>query len=83
MENIKKLINNIQNKEIRSEEACVILSSKLFAIYCFNGKTIDIDSNAKLRKDLPNLINIEDKSDSNNASLHMNITDVNFETKHK
>ena len=34
-------------------------------------------------KDLPNLVDIEDKRDSNNASLHMNITDVNFETKHK
>ena len=83
MENIKKPINNIQNKEIRSKEACVVLSSKSFAIYCFNGKTINIDSNAKLWKDLPNLIDIEDKRDLNNTSLHMNITDVNFETKHK
>ena len=83
MENIKKPINNIQNKDIRLKEAWVVLSLKSFAIYCFNGMTINIDSNAKLWKDLPNLINIRDKRDSNNASLHMNITDVSFETKNK
>ena len=32
---------------------------------------------------MSNRVNIKDKRDSNNASLHMNITDVNFETKHK
>ena len=83
MENLNKPINNIQNKEIRWKEACIALSSKSNTIYCSNGKTINIDSNAKLWKDLLNLINIEDKRDSNNASLHMNITDVYFETKYK
>ena len=48
MENIKKHKENIQNKEIRSKEVCVTLSSKYFAIYCFNGKIINIDSNAEL-----------------------------------
>ena len=61
MEKINELNRNKQGVTIKSKEVCGPLSSKLFVIYyCFNGKTIDIDSNAKILKDLANLINDEE-----------------------
>ena len=57
MEKINELNRNKQGITINSKEVCGPLSSKLFVIYCFNGKTIDIDLNAKICKDLANLVN--------------------------
>ena len=47
MEKIDELNRNKQGITINSKEVCGPLSSKLFVIYCFNGKTIDIDQMQK------------------------------------
>ena len=83
MEKINELNRNKQGITINSKEVCGPLSSKIFAIYCFNGKTIDIDSNAKAFKDLANLVNNEESKQQNSQDFHTNIIDVNFESKHK
>ena len=53
---------NKQGKK-KLKEVCRPLSSKLFVIYCFNGKTINIDSNAKVCKNLANLANNEENKE--------------------
>ena len=42
-----------------------------------------MDSNAKIYKDLANLVNNEESKQQNSQDFHMNIADVNFESKHK
>ena len=83
MDKINELNRNKQGITINSKEVCGPLSSKLFVIYCFNGKTINIDSNAKVCKDLANLVHNEESKQQNSPDFHTNIIDVNFESKHK
>ena len=52
-------------------------------MYCFNGKTINIDSNEIVCKNLANLANSEESKEQNSPDFHKNITEVNFESKHK
>ena len=56
---------------------------KNFTIYWFNGNTINIDSDSKHLKILPNLITYQNKDDLNRNASYQNITNNNVVTKGK